>query len=284
MHTNQFILIRVHSCPFVAKPLWLFARFAPAHRTHIIESMSDRLQLLCEQGQEQLSRMQYLDAQATLERAEAEAIAADDLDTLARLYMPLQETRRQIRQRCGEGIVKLDLFAKNPAETLDPEQIVAAYPHGQLLIAGFGSIEPALRVRELARQRKHYLETFLAAVFPAGGSFAVAIVPLPDVALPTADARPVDDLIRKLPPHSLIFAENELPKGEQRGDWKTFARVMDLWERLHAPFLAAVDMQREPRQKIEGYRKTLRVDNACELAHQKLSRTAHDLVRDRKAQ
>ena len=245
--------------------------------------MSDSLQLLCEQGQEQLSRMQYLDAQAKLERAEAEAIAADDLDTLSRLYMPLQETRRQIRQRCGEGIVKLDLFAKSLKETLDPEQIVTAYPHGQALIAGYGSIEPALRVRQLARQRKLYLETFLAAVFPVGGSFAVAIVPLPNVALPPMGERSPDDLIRTLPPHSLIFAENELPRGEQRGDWKTFARVMDLWERLHSPFLAAADMQREAHHRIEGFRKTIRVDNACELAHQKLSRTAHELVRERKA-
>jgi len=49
---------------------------------------------------------------------------------------------------------------------------------------------------------------------------------------------------------------------------------MAMWERLHAPLLAAADMQVDPMQKIEGYRKTIRADYACELAHQKLSDAA----------
>lgn len=233
--------------------------------------MSDSLQSLCELGQQQLTRMEYLDAEATFAQAEAIAMAEKDLDTLGRLYMPLQEARRQIRQRCAEGIVKLDLLARDASQNLDPEEIVRRYPQGQLLIAGFGSIAPALQIRELARARKLYLETFLGAVYPVGESFAVAIIALPDVALPAPTPRSIDDLIRKLPAHSLVFAENELPKGEQKGDWKTFAYTMDLWERLHAPYLAAADMQRDAMAKIDGYRKTIRVDSACELAHQKLS-------------
>ena len=51
------------------------------------------LQSRCELGQQQLMRTQYLDAEATLVAAEAEAWAARDFDTLARLYMPLQEAR-----------------------------------------------------------------------------------------------------------------------------------------------------------------------------------------------
>jgi hypothetical protein len=52
-----------------------------------------------------------------------------------------------------------------------------------------------------------------------------------------------------------------------------------MWERLHAPFLASADMQVDPIQKMEGYRKTIRVDYACELAHQKLSDVAKSLSR-----
>jgi hypothetical protein len=54
---------------------------------------------------------------------------------------------------------------------------------------------------------------------------------------------------------------------------------MALWERLHAPFLAAADMQVDPILRIEAYRKTIKVDYACELAHQKLSHLAKDLGR-----
>jgi hypothetical protein len=53
---------------------------------------------------------------------------------------------------------------------------------------------------------------------------------------------------------------------------------MSIWERLHTPFLAAADMRVDPVQKMEGYRQAIRVDYACELAHQKLSDTARTLL------
>ena len=59
------------------------------------------LQQLCELGQQQLMATDYLRAEATLVQAEQLAIQTGDFDTLSRLYMPLQEARRQKRQRCG---------------------------------------------------------------------------------------------------------------------------------------------------------------------------------------
>jgi hypothetical protein len=56
-----------------------------------------------------------------------------------------------------------------------------------------------------------------------------------------------------------------------------------MWERLHAPFLAAADMQVDPLQKIEGYRRTIRVDYACELAHQKASTVARQMLQAARA-
>jgi hypothetical protein len=75
------------------------------------------------------------------------------------------------------------------------------------------------------------------------------------------------------------LSEAELPRGSQKGDSKTFAEVMAMWERLHSPFLAMADSQVAPMQKIEAYRKTIRVDYACELAHQKLSGVAREIAR-----
>ena len=54
---------------------------------------------------------------------------------------------------------------------------------------------------------------------------------------------------------------------------------MALWERLYAPYLAAADAEVDPVAKMEGYRQTIRVDYACELAHQKLSDVAKALAR-----
>jgi hypothetical protein len=243
-----------------------------------------RLQELCELGQSQLMRMEYLDAEGTLVEAEKQAVAQDDFDTLGRLYMPLQEARRQRRQRCGEGVVCLDLLAEGPTDQLAAEHVIDNYPHGQLLVAGWGTVDPAVKVRSLQRKHDLYVETFLAAVYPVGSGRAVAIVPTADVALPRPDEiASIDELIRKLPAHSVVLAESELPQGVRKGTWQTYAEVMSMWERLHAPFLAAADTQRDPLRKIEGYRQTIRVDYACELAHQKLSDVARDLARQRRS-
>src|SRR5690349_9073838 len=102
------------------------------------------VQALCELGQRQLMEMEYLAAESTLARAEQLAWMGRDFDTLARVYMPLQEARRQRRQRCGEGVICLDRIATGPGDGPDPEQLIAAIPHGQLLVAGWGSIAPAL--------------------------------------------------------------------------------------------------------------------------------------------
>src|SRR3954447_22313272 len=251
--------------------------------------MSDdvALQELCETGQAQLMAMEYLQAEATLAEAERRAWAARDWDTLARLYMPLQEARRQRRQRCGEGVVCLDLLAQGPGDSMDARHVVQNYPHGQLLVAGWGSVAPALGVRELQAQHALYLESFLAAVYPVevGGAEtgrAVVIVPLADVALPDPQPRPIDELVRRAPPHSIVLAASELPSGDRRGDTKTYAEVMAIWERLHLPFLAAADMQADPVLRMEGYRKTIRVDYACELAHQKLSDAAREMMRGKR--
>lgn len=240
--------------------------------------MSDAaLQDLCELGQQRLLATDYLAAEKLLTRAELLAWNARDWDTLSRVYMPLQESRRQRRQRCGEGIVRLDVVQRNPNDPLSAEQIVAETPQGQLLIAGFASIEPAVSVRRLASERGLYLETFLGAVYPVGSGFVVAIVPTADVALPPADGRPIDRLLLTLPPFSVVLSEGEIISGARRGNDSTYAQTMSVWEKLHSPFLAAAEQVVEPVRKMSAYRRVIEVDYASELAHQHLSQTARKL-------
>ncbi len=236
----------------------------------------DELQTLCDLGSRQLIEMDYLAAEETLAKAEQRAWATRDFDSLSRLYMPLQEARRQRRQRCGEGIVRLDLLA--PSDS--PMALIDQFTQGQILIAGWGSLAPAIEFRRLCQRRSLYAETFLAAVYPvAGGQRAVVIVPTDRVQLPTPVERNIDSLLPLLPPHSIVLHESELPQGSRPGSPETFGQVMGMWERLHAPFLAAADMQADPLRKIEHYRRVIEVDYACELAHQKLSDVARQLSR-----
>src|SRR5207248_2838649 len=83
--------------------------------------------------------------------------------------------------------------------------------------------------RALAAEIGLYVETFLAATYPIYGADvrAVAIVPTEDVALPSAD-RPwaIDELFAKLPGHSILLSENELPRGSRKGTTQTYAHVM----------------------------------------------------------
>jgi len=54
---------------------------------------------------------------------------------------------------------------------------------------------------------------------------------------------------------------------------------MALWERLHTPFLQAAEKEPDPLRRMEAYRFTLRVDPACELAHQFLAEIARGRAR-----
>lgn len=234
----------------------------------------------CELGQAQLMRMEYLAAQHTLAEAEAIAWHARDFDTLARLYLPLQEARRQRRQRCGEGIVCLDLVAESADDDLLGRHIVDNYAHGQLLIAGWGTVQPALEVRRLADEYDLYLETFLAAAYPLiDGGRAIIIMPLADCDLPSPEPRTLEELRKVLPTDSLLLRDTQLPTGSLRGTAETYATVMELWEQLHTPLLARADAQTDLILRVEGYRTAIAADYACELAHQKLSDTAKTLAR-----
>ena len=233
-------------------------------------------------GQQQLIRTDYLAAEATLVQAESLANQLGDFETLARLYMPLQEARRQRRQRCGEGVVCLDLVSTGPDDRVEARHVIENYSHGQLLVGGWGTIEPALDVRELQAEHELYVDTFLAAAYPVGAGRAIVIVPL-ESRLPEPRPRSIDKLLKLLPPHCIVLNENELPQGSRKGNAETSSQVMSIWERLHAPFLAAADAIRDPLRRIEAYRKTIRVDYACELAHQKLSETAREVARHQPA-
>lgn len=228
------------------------------------------IQELCQLGQEQLQRMQYLHAEQTLAAAEKLAWDGRDFDAMARLYMPLQEAPRQRRQRCGEGTIQLDFLARGPSEKIDGRSIVEHFRHGQFLIAGWGSIQPAIDARREQAKLGLYVDVLLGAVYPVEAGRIVAIVPTEDAALPPPQPTPVDTLIRQPAVRCLVLAEAELPP-------PTYGAVMAIWERLHAPFLAAADSTADPIRRIEAYRKTIRVDYACELAHQGISAAARQL-------
>lgn len=234
---------------------------------------SPSLQDLCARGQAALARTDYFTAERALVQAEAMALASRDFDTLSRLYLPLQETRRQRRQRAGEGVVRLDLFSP----PFSPAQLVERYPHGQLLVAEPASIDLARRTRELASERGLYLDVLLGATYLVHDSLVVLLVPDARVSLP-ASATSLDQLLRQAPPHSIVLNSNDLPSGERRGSDQTYAMTMSLFERLHQPALAQALSCTDPLQRIMQLRDVIEIDYACEIAHQAISTAARQLA------
>jgi hypothetical protein len=230
--------------------------------------MSD-LQEQCDLGQRQLMRMEYLQAEATLAGVLRDAMNLEDWDTVARACLPLQEARRQRRQTCALGTVRLDILASGPDDHLEVEKFIEQTPRGQLLVAGWGSIEPALRLRQLQAQHQLYAETFLAAVYPLNDGHAIVVIPLEELRLPDPQPCDLNQLKKALPPNCLLIQN---PKSK-------IQNPMFLWEQLHTPFLASADEKTDVSEKIAGYLKTIEVDYACELAHQGLADSARELGR-----
>jgi hypothetical protein len=235
-------------------------------------ALSD-IEAQCELGQRLLREMDYLQAERVLAAAEAVAWEGQMWDVLSRLYLPLQETRRQRRQRCGEGIVQLDLLATSAGERLNAAEIIQRVAHGQLLVAGWQTLEPAAAVRRLAAERGLYVEAFLAAVYPSGSKRVVVIAPHEQMRLPKImdDSTPPADCV--------VLDATELPRGQRLGTSETYAHTMSLWERLHAPFLARAEAESEPLERMRLFRQTIDVDYGCELAHQHLANVAREQLR-----
>lgn len=252
-----------------------------------MELLAD-LQSLCTLGQRQLMATDYLTARDTLEQAENMAFAGRDWDGLARLYMPLQETRRQIRQRCGEGEVDMGVVVPpgvSPGEFA--EDFLATHTHGQYLIAGPGGggsspLAFAGAVRTAARDKRLYVETFLAGCYRVGGDSIFVVAPTAHTVLPPGTADSVDALTAT--PHCLVLPAVELPARAARGDTGTYGLTMSIWERLAAPHLAAclaASAAVPAGQRIKALKRVIEIDPGCEMAHQVISRIAAGAARAR---
>ena len=194
--------------------------------------------------------------------------------------MPLQEARRQRRRRTLEGPISLNLVSQSPSDHIEGRHVIENYPHGTLLVAGWGTIEPALQVRKLQARFKLLIDVFLSATYPPiGGGHAIVIVPHDRVVLPEIRPRRWQDFPRLMPLHSIILRESELPEGLVPPTPERIALVEQWWEKLHYPFLREARDTADPRKRIDAYRKVLRVDYACEFAHQELAATAKELAR-----
>ena len=171
--------------------------------------------------------------------------------------MPLQEARRQRRQRCGEGVVALDLIAQGPHDDRRRPTDRGEFS-----------------ARAAARRRVGVDRAGGSGSAPSGGARAVRRDVSRGGRIPSAARRrssschwTMRNCRRAISTrsrtwksscrnHSLVAERSAIVNGQRKGTPQTFGEVMALWERLHAPFLAEADAERDLVRQIERYRLT----------------------------
>ena len=244
----------------------------------------EELQQLCDRGQQHLLACDYVHAIQLLAWAESVAFKARDFDTLARLYMPLQEARRLFRQRCGEGMFDLHAFSEPDVDRVEeiPEGLDDPIKSlfGQFAFGFFDGPRGSLDYRTLFRASHVYAETFICKRYHGPDCYYVAFLPDEKARFrPNVSASSLKEIESALSIGAFVLKSSDIPRPKAKGDNDTFAFVMSIWERLHAPYLKRARSETDPLRRIELYRETLRVDPACEGAHQELAKLAQQLAR-----
>jgi hypothetical protein len=108
---------------------------------------------IMERASERLLAMDYPECERLCLEALAAARQTEDFERYARILLPLQEARRQRRQMAVDaGIVVLG------EPKLTPEQILARYPRGCLMLLPPYTQEDERAIRELTRNRSLIVE------------------------------------------------------------------------------------------------------------------------------
>jgi hypothetical protein len=239
----------------------------PAHdpRSH--------LERLWDTGQRLLAGGRYIPARSALEAAESLAWRRRDARSLARLYLPLLEVRRQIRYHAADGL----LLICNPAGRARDEKALLDHfltvDNGTVLLAcAAGEGEAACRfagsVGYAARRTGHRLEALLLIKLAHDVRLASGTEPLFAAGLhvewtrdPKAAVGPSTDpcLAIPLPPPGAYEPAHPLHPVARESLITAWEALALKWQRRHPP-PANPDVWEE----MAWLRLALRVDPACE--------------------
>ncbi len=263
---------------------------------------SEFMNRLWDVGQQHLAAGRYVAARIDLEIAERQAWRRRDAEALARIYLPLLETRRQIRYLAAEG----KILIATPAACAPPamRQFFTATPATAgtlILVAGRqdssrarglakcvrSAVQRAGQCAEVLLVIQHATENRLVSLadphFAAG--IPVNFTAAPGPALP--DTASLAFAIT-LPPPGTYGGESPGP-GEMAREsillaWEALALK---WQRRHplkshfapAPHSQAAPDSQSAWQEIDRLRSALRLDPACEPISMRIMSLAESLAR-----
>ena len=236
-------------------------------------------------GQRHLAAGRYVAARRALESAEGLAWRRRDAGTLARIYLPLMEARRQIRQNAVEGMIVITAGGDRRKT-----QMLLGQASGTLLIGGTRADRVAEAAREVGcrmRQRAGMLEVggllhhggevrlVSGAEVVFAGGLAVRTVTSAEARI---DPRVEGEMVVPLPPAG-VYGAGEGLQGVARESlvlaWEALALKWQGRHSLNAGGPSAESAWRE----MAWLRGALAVDPACEPAAMRLISLAEAVER-----
>lgn len=218
------------------------------------------LQRLWDLGQSHLGLGRYISARTLLEEAERIAWRVRDARALARLYLPLLETRRQIRYLAVEGPIWVSGASANDQEILRNLRAEKT-PAATVLLASRHAPTLARKITGLSINLAAAIET-LHVVAPG------RVAAFSDPTIAGSITLPLPSPGRHQPgskPHALL--REHLLLG-----WEALAL---LYQSRHAP--ASRELT-NPWVEMAWLRNTLRIDPACEPVSMRLMQLAESIA------
>lgn len=241
-----------------------------------------------DQGQRRLAAGRYVAARKDLEAAEAIAWRIGDSQSLARIYLPLLEARRQIRYQAAEGMIVITRPGLSPREFSNEWRQFQTAEAGTLIYscnAGRAARRAAARivgsVNHLSRRTGKCLES-LVCIFQGNDRFiasqmditAAGALPVTQTQLQTDVGESTEPSLEIPLPPAGIYRGSDIGLGAMAREsllvaWEALALR---FQRRHPP-----PKQLSPWEEMAWLRLALRVDPACEPVSMRLIALAQNL-------
>ena len=240
----------------------------------------DLAQRLWASGQDLLAAGRYVAARRELEAAERQAIRKRDAALLARIYLPLLEATRQIRQFCCDGVIAI-----TPGDTASQRAALRDVLHSGgawLRVESAGRNKPIALLQvpdspvELLSIVQHGQQWRIMPVACKSGlgrqpgRFSVALQWTHDPGLAISPAQP-DALVAVLPPPGVYH-----PGNPQHGQARE--TVLLTFEALAMGWLARQEKDFTGWAELTVLRQARNIDPACEPLLMRMMAAAQELI------
>ena len=238
------------------------------------------LEKLWDAGQQHLALGRYMAACRELQTAEALAWRGRDAAALARLWLPLLEARRQVRQNATDGLILIARPHDRRAEHQVLQQFTQA-PAGTLLLGGKDAGKIAGSVTYAACRSGACLETLL--LVEHGGVLRLCSPADPHLAAglevrtiagagEMIDPKLRADMVVPLPPPGVYLAGDPLHA-------LACESIVVAWEALALKWQARHPAHARPWEEMAWLRLALRIDPAAEPVAMRLMALAQAVAR-----